>query len=121
MGRPKTDVLPKDFIFQPEKVLVDNIGNIYALAYGQTAGAITYDNRGEFLDFYGSNSVEVTAEMFIDRLWRVFMNAAQIRQTTRAVPIEFSNFDIDKDGFIYPLFPRAANPDLKSCSAALIS
>lgn len=99
--KPESDLLDEDELFQPTKILVDHLGVIYVLSFGSFEGAYTFDETGDFLGFFGSNKVNVTSNLLYDRFWRLISTEAQRERMSRYVPIEYVNFAIDKDGFIY--------------------
>lgn len=93
--------------FSPEKIEVDQANNLYVVAKSVNAGAVVFDETGEFTGFYGANRVEATAEIIADRIWRVFQTDTQKEGMTLNVPAEFNNFDIDADGFVYTVTENA--------------
>lgn len=99
--KPVTDLIDENTEFLPEKVLVDNLGVVYVISFGCYEGAYTFDEKGDFLGFFGSNKVNVTSKLLTDRLWRNFTTKEQRERMYRYVPIEYVNFDIDSKGFIY--------------------
>lgn len=94
--------------FNPSKVVVDSAGILYAVVSSVTTGAVVFDENGEFTGFYGANRVEQTAAVIRQAIWRKFASNEQIASMTRNVPVEYANFDIDKEGFIYTV-TEAAN------------
>lgn len=101
LSKPKNPIFPQDKTFKPQKVMVDKLGNIYVLVKGIYQGAVCFNKTGEFVEFYGSNTVVVTANVLLQRFWRLIMTEEQIGGTANIVPVEYTNFDVDKDGFIY--------------------
>lgn len=101
IGKPKSDLIPKSTAFQPEKVLVDEAGVIYVLSYGLYQGALSFDRLGNFQGFFGANTVARTNKLLADRIWRRFYSKKQREAMFRYVPTGYSNFTIDRDGFIY--------------------
>lgn len=99
--RPTSDVYDADVTFQPRKVIVDKAGNVYVCIKSITQGAVVFAANGEFTGYFGANRVEQTADVILRQVLRLFMSREQLIKLRRAVPIEFSNFDIDEDGFIY--------------------
>ena len=99
--RPDNSLLSKEFEFLPSKVVAGNNGTIYVLIDGFHLGALVYKSNGEFLTFYGSNDVKITAKMVSDKFLRKFMTEEQKKKLSRYVPVQYDNFDIDNDGFIY--------------------
>lgn len=94
--------------FNPSKVVVDSAGILYAVVSSVTTGAVVFDESGEFTGFYGANRVEQTAAVIRQAIWRKFASNEQIASMTRNVPVEYANFDIDNEGFIYTV-TEAAN------------
>ncbi len=99
--KPVTDLIDEKTDFLPDKVLVDRLGVVYVLSFGSYAGAYTFDGNGDFLGFYGSNRVNVTAQLKSDQFWRRLATKKQRERMYRYVPVEYVNFDMDRDGFIY--------------------
>ena len=87
--------------FAPRKLLKDAAGNIYALCEGVYEGAVIFDENARFVGYFGSNRVEVTLAVMADNLWKSILTQEQQSQMMRYVPVEYKNFDIDLDGFIY--------------------
>ena len=94
--------------FNPSKVLIDSTGILYVVVSSVTTGAVVFDTTGEFTGFYGANRVEITAAVIRQAIWRKFASNDQIASMTRNVPVEYANFDIDSEGFIYTV-TEAAN------------
>lgn len=98
--KPDNAMYPID-TFQPQKVLLDNMGNLYVLVQGIYQGALCFDKEDEFIGYYGENKVVATYDVLMQKFWRYFMTEDQIDSTSSIVPVEYTNFDIDKNGFIY--------------------
>ena len=96
LNSPKSDVLGKDFIFKPIRLAVDGDGLIYAVSEGTYEGIINLDAEGNFLCFFGSNTV-VTSPW--DLFWRKFSTKEQRKNMIQLIPQDFSSIDIDSDGF----------------------
>ncbi len=94
--------------FNPSKILVDSAGILYVVVSSVTTGAVVFDETGTFTGFYGANRVEQTAAVIRQAIWRKFASNEQIASMTRNVPVEYANFDIDSEGFIYTV-TEAAN------------
>ena len=99
--KPVTDLIDENTDFIPDKVLADSAGVIYVLSFGAYEGAYTFDQQGDFLGFFGSNKVNVNQKLLSDRMWRFFATKEQQERMYRYVPVEYANFCIDKEGFIY--------------------
>jgi hypothetical protein len=100
-GAPQDEDIGKLIEYKPSKVLVDKAGFIYVLVDGLYRGAITYDSEGNFIGFFGSNTVEFQFSLMLKRIQQIFMTKKQRETWYRNIPIEFINFDIDPKGFIY--------------------
>lgn len=100
-NKPETDLLDKSTEFKPQKVVVDNIGNVYAVGYGIYQGLIKYDKNGKFDGFFGGNKVEVTPDLVVKQFWKKMFSDEQAQATTRSLPIEYGNAFIDENNFIY--------------------
>lgn len=87
--------------FYCTKVLVDAAKNVYVICPAVNKGAIMFSASGAFMGYYGANRVEVTAEAIRNKLWRKFASDDQIASLTNITPVEYANFDIDDEGFIY--------------------
>ncbi len=99
--RPDTDLLAADTVFAPRKVLADSAGNIYTTVTGVYQGALMFKANGEFDSFFGSNSVEVSAALLLDRFWKNLLSDTQVSHISRYIPEEFTSFDIDERDFLY--------------------
>lgn len=98
--KPETDLYNSQS-FYCTKVLVDAAKNVYVICPAVNKGAIMYSPSGNFIGYYGANRVEVTAEVIRNKIWRKFASESQQATLTRATPVEYANFDVDSEGFIY--------------------
>jgi len=108
LGKPDTNLLSKDLEFKPQKVLVDSVGTIYVTASGVYQGAILYTADGEFDGFYGSNTVDVSATLLLDRFWKSIMTNEQADVISKYVPEEFTSFDINERDFVFTVTQTAS-------------
>lgn len=99
--RPDATYYDTSMTFNPSKVLIDAAKNVYVCIKTITRGAVVFSREGEFTGYYGANRVERTAEVIQNMFWRLIMSKEQIARMKKNVPVEISNFDIDKDNFIY--------------------
>ena len=99
--QPESDVNFSGIDFLPVKVAVDSKGYVFALCKGVYSGALVYAPDGGFSGYFGANKTEVTAAMLADAFWRRFASAEQKAKMKKYVPVEFSNLDIDAEGFVY--------------------
>ena len=102
LGKPASALFPQNLEFKPRKVIVDKAKDTYVISDGLYQGAVMYDKDTNFTGFYGANKVELDAGVLSDYFWKTFfMNKEQRRKTVRNIPTSYTNFYIDKVGFIY--------------------
>ncbi len=99
--KPPTELLQEDLEFKPTKIISDNSGMVYITAPGVYQGALLFKPDGSFEGFYGSNKVELSAKLLLDRFWKGVLSLEQAGNIARYIPEEFTSFDIDKRDFIY--------------------
>lgn len=87
--------------YQPMKVLVDNTGMIYVLSDSCYYGLLEFDPNYEFVGFFGSLQVRVTADVLTNQFWRKVLPSKMAAKLDQLVPTADNNLDIDSDGFIY--------------------
>lgn len=92
------EVFDEDFVFKPIKVTADDLGNTYVISEGGYDGLLQFDSKGSFVGYLGANDVSVNAW---DLLWKNISTQVQRKKMVKALPIEFSNLDIDSKGFVY--------------------
>ncbi|MCB6615977.1 tetratricopeptide repeat protein [Ruminococcus sp. 210702-SL.1.03] len=97
--------------FNPTKVLVDYAENVYAVVKSVNTGSVQFKADGSFTGFYGANRVEVTAKVIAQKLWRKIASNEQIEGMSRNVPVEYANFDMDGEGFIYTVTEVSTDTD----------
>lgn len=101
---PDSSVIPDDFNYAPIKVVTDSKDYIYVLSSGSYYGALVYSDKGEFLGFYGSNTVKTTVFGAIGKLWdRLTQTEAKRNASVQKLPFQFISMAIDNDDFIYSL------------------
>lgn len=99
--RPDDTYYDASMTFNPSKVLIDAAKNVYVCIKTTTRGAVVFSREGEFTGYYGANRVEKTAEVIKNMFWKLIMSKEQIARMQKNVAVEISNFDIDKDNFVY--------------------
>jgi DNA-binding beta-propeller fold protein YncE len=98
--KPDNSLYGAEITYEPFKVCVDEMGNVYVVARSVNRGAIMFDKNGEFLGYFGANTVMQTAEVLANAFWNLISTEEQMLRSSRSVPVSFSNFDIDGQ-FIY--------------------
>lgn len=90
--------LDNKITYEPTRVAVDNVGRIYMIVNGIYEGILEVDMEGNFYGFKGVNEVKVD---FTDLFWRQFMTQEQLDQLVSYIPTQFTNIDVDENGFLY--------------------
>ncbi len=98
--KPETELYTSQS-FYCTKVLIDAAKNVYVICPAVNKGAIMYSPSGSFIGYYGANRVEVTAAVIKNKIWRKFATESQQATMENLTPVEYANFDIDNEGFIY--------------------
>lgn len=98
----KASLIPDDFTFRPTRIARDAKGYMYVLSDGCYYGSLLYSPEGEFLGFYGANTVKTTiASVFTNISNRLFPNAEKHANSIRKLPFPFVDITIDDEGFVY--------------------
>ncbi len=107
--RPTSGMLADNINYIPRNVIIDGIGIMYIISQNSTQGAYMLDRQGNFLGFYGRNDVAVTADILYQAMLRELASDKQRAAMTNFIPVEFANFDVDEEGFIYTVTAYADN------------
>lgn len=99
--KPVSNLIGEDFIFAPTKIGIDIYGRAYVLSKGCYSGLLQFDVDGSFMGFFGANKVEATADVIFNYMWKNLLSDAQRAAMTSILPIEYSNVDCSRDGFVY--------------------
>ena len=108
--RPDSVLFTDNITFLPRNVVTDTIGTIYIISENSTQGAYMLNQAGEFLGFYGRNEVDVTADVLFQAMMREFVSEEQRAKMSNFIPVEFSGFDADGEGFIYTVTSYSGTP-----------
>jgi tetratricopeptide (TPR) repeat protein len=87
-----------DTPYNPNKVVVDNRGNLYIYGEGVKDGIIQLTNTGEFSGYFTSNKVQLS---FTQQVYKVIFSEEQFEEFAARDPRTFANIFIDKDMMIY--------------------
>lgn len=91
-------LIEDDFIYAPTKVVVDNGGRIFVVSKNTYEGLMQFDQEGNFLGFVGANKVSISP---IEYFWKSIATDKARSKMELTLPTEFSNLEIDSEGFIY--------------------
>lgn len=95
---PQSEVLEENFDFAPLKVSVDYAGRVYVVAKNIFQGIMAFDQDHQFMGYFGTINVKIT---LVERFWRLFSTPEQIKRQKQFIPTEFTNIDIDEEGFVF--------------------
>lgn len=109
--KPKADIIDENYLYLPLKVMVDSLDQVYILVENEYRGALLLSAEGKFLGFYGTGEVKVTAEVLLKNFWRKFKTEDQLNYTEKTLPVEYKNFTIDGEDFIYTVEANSSSSD----------
>lgn len=92
------EVFSPELQFSPLKVAVDNGGRVFIVAKDVYEGLMQYDSNGNFLGYVGANDVYISP---MEYFWKQLLSKKQASKMSYTLPTDFSNLEIDDDGFIY--------------------
>ena len=99
--RPDGALVDTSAPFDVEKVAVNRNGKVYAIAPSINLGILTFTRSGEFVSFYGSNKVTVTADVLKAYFLSRFLTKEQRQARAQITPTIFNNMSIDDEGLVY--------------------
>jgi DNA-binding beta-propeller fold protein YncE len=111
---PQSELLKEDFEFKPVRVVMDKANRIFVMAAGVFDGFMEFNVNGTFTTFVGANRVKVDP---IEYLWKRLSTRAQRSQMVMFTPTEFTNLDINEEGFIYATNGDKSEDTIKKLNA----
>lgn len=99
--KPTTELFSQELTFLPQKVLADKAGNVYIVLGNITTGSAMFNSEGEFVGYYGANTVEATSQVIANYFWKLISTEEMRSRQSRTVPSGITSFDLDDEGFIY--------------------
>lgn len=101
--KPETSLVGFDFEFDVDKIIINNQDLLYVTVTSVNDGAFTFTQDGEFLHFFGKNTVTKTVDVILNFFRKKFMTREQLQKLQSSTPIGIANFDIDENGFLYTI------------------
>ncbi len=96
--KPQSPLIGSTFSYSPSKLILDKRDYMYVVSDGNTQGLLQIDPNGDFKGFYGANHVGFSwSRLFV----KLVATEEQRRKMTAIRPAEFSNLDMDQEGFMY--------------------
>lgn len=111
---PESDLLQSNFSFQPVRLVMDKAQRIYVKSTGVFDGFMEFDANGDFTSFIGANRVQVDP---IEYFWKMLSTKEQRSQMVMFTPTEFTNLDINDEGFLYATSGDASGDNIKMLNA----
>lgn len=109
VGAPKSDIIPKDFVFTPTRLLLDSKGYMYVVSEGAYYGALLFSPAGEFCGFYGANTVQASVLGTLGYIWDTLTsNDIKRAKSVKTLPYQFIDIDIDSNDFVYTCTGKTA-------------
>ncbi|MFB1051000.1 YIP1 family protein [Paraliobacillus sp. JSM ZJ581] len=96
--KPESPLFGKSSPYKPQKVSVDQRGNLYIVGEGATNGIIQLNQDGEFLGYYGVNMTRPSFGTIIQNLLTTQRKKASLFMKVPPAP---NNITIDEQGLLY--------------------
>lgn len=104
--KPEGELLDPNLSYNPKKIIVDNMGIMYVTSGNVNTGALMVDSANNFLGFYGTNKLKMTAAMQVEYFWRSLLSDEANKQSgVTFQPVEFNNLFWSDDRFVYTVSP----------------
>ncbi|MDY0294194.1 MAG: hypothetical protein RBQ71_00130, partial [Acholeplasmataceae bacterium] len=101
IGKPSAPIFQEGYPFAPQKVVVDQRGNMYITSVQSNNGLIMLNNQGEFLTFFAGNPIRLPLVDQIRALMLTDIQKEKLRAESNISIDYISSVAIDKKGFIY--------------------
>ncbi|MFD0958369.1 YIP1 family protein [Paenibacillus chungangensis] len=98
IGRPESRFIPKDFKYDPIKLVADRRGFLYVVTLGGYRGLLQLDPEGGFQSFFGANKTPFSV---LDAMKRALYTREMYENEISKLPGAISNVAVGPDGFIY--------------------
>lgn len=99
---PESALIPSDFVFSPTKIGKDSKDYLYVISKGSYYGAVMYDPAGEFIGFYGANTVPSSVLSTLAYFWDTLtQNDIKRGKKVKTLPYQFVDIAIDNGDFVY--------------------
>ena len=113
LTQPDSPLYDKDYPFQPIKVGVNTLGQIYAINNLDYHGFCIIDSDNEFKGYFAATRLEKNA---VTEFVKKFASDAQKAQMGKEIPAQHSNFVFAEDGSIYVTTTNVDSAQMKHLS-----
>lgn len=109
-SKPESDLLSKDFSYQPEKITKDSRGFMYVTNKGDSNGIMQLSSNGEFISYYGTNKVNLS---FWESLAKLLWSREDRKGSVVTLPYTFTNIYSSADGYMYATTTTETPPQVR--------
>ena len=109
-SKPESELLSKDFSYQPEKVTKDSRGFMYVTNKGDSNGILQLSSNGEFISYYGTNKVNLS---FWESLAKLLWSREDRKGSVVTLPYTFTNIYSSEDGYMYATTTTETPPQVR--------
>lgn len=109
-SKPESDLLSKDFSYQPEKITKDARGFMYVTNKGDSNGIMQLSSNGEFISYYGTNKVNLS---FWESLAKLLWSREDRKGSVVTLPYTFTNIYSSADGYMYATTTTETPPQVR--------
>ena len=100
ISNPETPLIDETN-FKPYRLVKDDEGYMYIISQGCIYGALSYDPEGNFLGFYGANTVKASALDTLSSLWNKFTQTDTKKSySAKTIPSAFVDLALDSEGYM---------------------
>lgn len=103
--RPDDSLNDTDASFSPKSVEIDDKNWIYVASKTISLGVMVFNEKGEFQQFFGANTILSATEAIVEFFRELFLSVTQLELVEQKTPVTISKMDFDKDGFLYTVSP----------------
>lgn len=109
--KPKSELLPEDFVFNPRKIAVSQTGYLYAIKH---QSLMSIDATNAFRGYVGTTQVQVS---LLYKIKKLFANKKQQILLEKPEPVSALSFALGDDGLVYVTTADAKGGQLKKLNS----
>lgn len=99
--KPESTAIPADYSFAPTRIIRDDNNYLYVLCDGSYYGAMVFDDKYNFVGFFGANNVKTTVFGAIKNMvTSLFETEEKHNASVQMLPYQIKDMCIDSSGFI---------------------
>lgn len=99
--KPESTAIPADYSFAPTRIIRDDNNYLYVLCDGSYYGAMVFDDKYNFVGFFGANNVKTTVFGAIKNMvTSLFETEEKHNASVQMLPYQIKDVCIDSSGFI---------------------